>query len=46
MALLPLPGGGIQRAEATVAVRDERAHAQHLGYGEGLLILGCGLLDL
>ena len=43
--LLPLPGGGIQRAEAPVTVRLEWAHAQLLGEGQGLLVVGCSLFD-
>ena len=44
--LLPLAGRGIQRAEAAVAVGLERAHAQLLGQGEGLAVVGFGRLDL
>ena len=36
----------IQRAKATVAVGLERAHAQLLGQGEGLAVVGFGLLAL
>ena len=36
----------IQRAKAEVAVRLERAHAQLLGEGEGLLVVGFGLRDI
>ena len=39
--LLPLAGRGIQRAQAAVAVGLERAHAQFLGQGEGLAVVGC-----
>ena len=42
--LLPLADLGIQRAEAEVAVGLERAHAELLGQGEGLAIMGFGLL--
>ena len=45
----PAPAGRSWRysgTEAQVAVRLERAHAQLLGQGEGLLVGGCGLLDL
>ena len=38
------PDRGIQRAEATVTVGLERAHAEFLGQGEGLPVVGCGLL--
>ena len=41
--LLPLAGLAIQRAEAAVAVGHERAHAEFLGQGEGLLVVGFGL---
>ena len=41
--LLPLAGRGIQRAEAAVAVGLERAHAEFLGQGQGLLVVGFGL---
>ena len=44
--LLLLAGLGIQRAEAPVAVGLERAHAELLGQGEGLAVVGFGLLDL
>ena len=44
--LLPLARLGVQRAEAEVAVGQERAHAQLLGQGYGLLVGGCGRLDL
>ena len=44
--LLPLADLGIQRAEAAVAVGLERAHAEFLGQGEGLAVVGFGLLDL
>ena len=37
---------GIQRAEAMVAVRLEWAHAQLVGQGEGLVVVGFGLLDI
>ena len=43
---LPLPGLDIQRAQATVAVRLERAHAQRLGQGQGLTVGGFGQLGL
>src|SRR5215831_15321143 len=44
--LFPLTGRGVQRAEATVAVGHERAQAQFVGQGEGLLIVGFSLLDI
>ena len=44
--LLPLAGLGIQRAKAPVAVRLERAHAEFLGQGEGLAVVGFGLRAL
>jgi hypothetical protein len=44
--LLPLARCHIQRAEAPVAVRLERAHTKLLSQGEGLLVVGCGLRDL
>ena len=43
---LPLAGLGVQRAEAAVAVGLERAHAQLLGQGEGLAVVGVGRLGL
>src|SRR5262245_7756427 len=44
--LLPLAEPGIERAQATVAVGLERAHAQLLGEGEGLAIVAGGGLAL
>ena len=44
-ACSPLADRGIQRAEAAVAVGLERAHAQLLGQGEGLMVVVFGLLD-
>ena len=41
--LLLLAGRGIQRAQAAVAVGLERAHAQFLGQGEGLAVVGLRL---
>src|SRR5262245_21004505 len=41
--LLPLAGGDIQPTEAQVAVALERAHAQRVGPGKGLLEGGFGL---
>ena len=46
MRLLPLASRGIQRTQATVAVRLERTHAQHFGEGERVLIMGLGQLDV
>ena len=43
-SLLPLAGRGIQRAQATVAVGLERAHAELLGQGEGLAVVIFGLI--
>ena len=40
--LLPLACPGVQRAEAEVTVRLERTHAQLLGQGEGLAVVGFG----
>ena len=37
---------GIQRAEAKVAVGLERAHAEFVGQGEGLTVVGFSRLDL
>ena len=45
-ACSPLADLGIQRAEAEVAVGQERAHAEFLGQGEGLLVVGFGLRDI
>src|SRR5439155_1514929 len=42
----PLTRLRIQRAEATVAVRLERAHTQLFGQGEGLAVVADGGLDL
>jgi hypothetical protein len=42
--LFPLPRRGIQDAQAAVAVGLERTHALCLGQGEGLAVVGCGLL--
>jgi len=36
----------VQRAETVVTVRLQRVHAEFLGQGEGLLIVGLGLLDI
>ena len=38
-----LPGRSIQGAQAEVTVGLERAHAELLGEGKGLLVVGCGL---
>ena len=42
-AWLSLADLGVQGAEAAVAVGLERAHAQFLGQGEGLAVVGFGL---
>ena len=44
--LLPLSCLDIQDAEATVAVGQEWAHAELVGQGEGLAVVGFGLLGL
>jgi hypothetical protein len=44
--MLSLAGCGIQRAEAPVAVRLERAHAQFLGQRQRLLVVVVGLGNL
>src|SRR5215475_11696077 len=44
--LLPLAHRGIQRAETTVTMGLERAHAQSLSQSKGLTVVGCGRLDL
>ena len=44
--LLPLAGRGVQRAKAQVAVGLERAHAEFLGQGQGLLVVGFGLCGI
>ena len=44
--LLALAGGGIERAKGTVAVRHEWTHAECVGQGEGLLVVGVGLAVL
>src|SRR2546426_783585 len=43
---LALAGRSVQRAEATVAVGLERAHAQLFGEGEGLAVVLSGLIAL
>ena len=45
-SLVRLAGGGIQRAEAPVAVALERPHAQCVREGEGLPVVDFGRLDL
>src|SRR5262249_59530014 len=42
--LFPLPRRGIQDAQAAMAVGLERTHALCLGQGEGLAVMGFGLL--
>ena len=44
-SLLLLADRGIQRAEAAVAMGLERAHAEFLGQGEGLAVVGFGQFD-
>ncbi len=44
--LLPLAGLGVQRAEAVLAVRLERAHAELVSQSAGLLVVGFGLYAL
>ena len=46
MRLRSLAYLGIQRAEAEVAVGLERAHAEFLGQGKGLAVVGLCLFDL
>ena len=43
LGLLPLAGLGIQGTKAKVAVGLERAHAEFVGQGQGLLVVGFGL---
>ena len=44
--LLPLACPGVQCTEAEVAVRLERMHAEFLGQGQGLTVVGFSGLDL
>jgi hypothetical protein len=44
LRLLPLAGLGVEGAESQVAMRLQRAHAQFLGQGQGLAVVGGGLL--
>src|SRR5262245_30523488 len=44
--LLLHSGRGIQGTEAAVAVGRKRAHAECLGEGEGLAVVGFGLVDV
>jgi hypothetical protein len=46
LGLLPLASRGVQGAEAAVAVGLERAHAQLLGQGQGLLVVRFSLRDM
>ena len=46
MRLLPLAGPGVEGAEPQVAMRLQRAHAEFLGQGEGLAVVGGGLVDV
>ena len=41
--LLPTAGLAVQPAQPVVAVGHERAHAEFLGQGQGLLVVGFGL---
>ena len=45
-SLLPQARRGIQPTEAPVAMGLERAHPQRLGEGEGLAVVGGGLVDV
>jgi hypothetical protein len=45
-SLLPLSYLDVQRAETEVAVRLEWTHAEILGQGEGLAVVGFGLFNL
>ena len=45
-ACSPLAGGGVQGAEAQVAVGLQRAHAEFVGQGQGLLVVGFGLCNV
>ena len=44
--LLSLVCLDVQNAEAEVAVRLERTHAEFLGQGKGLAVVGCSGFDL
>ena len=44
--LLLLACPGVQSAEAEVTVGLERTHAQLLGQGEGMAVVGCSGFDL
>src|SRR5262245_15423691 len=44
--LLSPAGGGVEGAETEVAMGLEWAHAELLGQGEGLAVMGFGRLDL
>src|SRR6266849_3300596 len=46
MRLLALAGAPVELGEAKMAVRLERAHAELLGEGRALAVLGGGLVDL
>ena len=46
MCLLPLAGLGVEGAETQVTMRLQRAHANLLGQGESLAVLGGGLVDV
>ena len=44
--LLTTAGLAVQPAQPVVAVGHERAHAEFLGQGQGLLVVGFGLRDI
>ena len=44
--LLPLAGRGVQRAKTIVTVGLQRAHTHLLSQGEGLAVMGGGLVDV
>src|SRR5215510_13752610 len=46
LRLLTLASAPVELAEAEVAVGDKGPHAQCLGQSQGLLVVGCGLLDI
>ena len=46
MRLLLLASPGVEGAEPQVAMRLQRAHAQFLGEGEGLTVVGGGLVEV
>src|SRR5262245_23955610 len=46
LRLLPLAGPGVEGAEAEVAMRLQGAHVEFLSQGEGLAVVGGGLVDV